>query len=252
MNHEASYVVGRVSRDAAKMKKKQNEGEASERASDAEYLTDPINGDIDERGGWRAFLSSAYKHHLEVYLLAASSAPPLSKPRSSPAFCAALFFIPPRSSSRAIALSRENPPSFRAVSLSSLYSLFFSPSRSCAFLKGEGARPGAAVSNKYDTGIGYKETINHSSGRERDLLPRGLLSGKFLRGYLWPDEKKERSRNLPKIVQVPRKPSHERVIRITEAALLSFSRTLCRDTVREIGPPRDACFNEFMNNEKKF
>lgn len=101
-----------------------------------------------------------------------SAAPPLSKPRSSPAFCAVLFFIPfSRSSSRAlIALSRENPPSFRAVSLSSLYSLFFfpspSPSAVHAFLKGEGARPGAAVSNKYDTGIGYKETINHPSGRE--------------------------------------------------------------------------------------
>lgn len=121
--------------------------------------------------------------------------------------------------------SRE--PSFfsRGVSFVPLLSFLLSLSPACAFLKGEGARPGAAVSNKYDTGIGYKETINHPSGREWDLVPRGLLSGKFLRGYLWPDEKKERSRNLPKIVQVPRKPSYERVIRIarTEAGLLPFS-----------------------------
>lgn len=141
MNHEASYVVGRVSRDAAKMKKKQNEGEASERCRIFHR---------SHQWGYRrpsaaagALFSPPRKHHFEVYLLAASSVPSASfafEPRSSSAFCAVLFLISLRSSSRAIALSRENPPSFRAVSLSSLYSLSFAPSPAL-FSKAKGRDP---------------------------------------------------------------------------------------------------------------
>lgn len=133
MNHEASYVVGRVLRDAMKMKKKQNEGEANERVKQCRMFNrfQSHQWDCgDECGALFSRLRHKRNITLRSILLAAPAPLPL-KPQSSPAFCVALFLIPLRSSSHAIALSRENSPSFRAVSLS--LSLSVSRARALSF-----------------------------------------------------------------------------------------------------------------------
>lgn len=154
-----------------------------------------------------ALFSPPRKYHFEVYLLGLSY-PAVLEVAKLPCFLHCFishsFAILPRyrSSSRELSFFSRG---FSFVPLLS-FSLSFFPSlyRAYTFLRGEGARPGAAV-NKYDTGIGYKETINQSSGANGTRAPRKPLSGRFLQGYLWLDEKKKRSRNLPKVVQVPRK-----------------------------------------------
>lgn len=119
----------------------------SERASertDAEYLDDPINRDIDERGaGCRARFSLLRVNTTRPIF----SPPPVptthSNPRSSPPLALLYFsFHCYRSSSPRISL-----PSFRAIPSSSLAPclLFCPPCPFCAhaLLKGEGARPGS-------------------------------------------------------------------------------------------------------------
>lgn len=101
-----------------------------------------------------------------------------------------------------IAFLRENLSFFLSRdSLSVTRTLSFSLSRMRAFLGGEGARPGAAVS-KYDTGIGYKETINHTQARVNGTRPLWEpLSGRFLRGYLDGQIEEERERGSANIAK---------------------------------------------------
>lgn len=157
MNHGGRvYRRSRVTRrggDAKKKKKKKRKTRAkraSKRASertDAEYLDDPINRDIDERGaGCRARFSLLRVNTTRPIF----SPPPVptipSNPRSSPPLALLYFsFHCYRSSSPRISL-----PSFRAIPSSSLAPcLLFCPPAPFArtlFSKAKGRDPGAAVS----------------------------------------------------------------------------------------------------------
>jgi len=150
-------------------------------------------GNIDKRGP----MFCSLRKHREIYLLAS---PALAHPHETaklPRLCAALFLIPLRSSSPVFSSSRDllfakflSPPPPPPPPL------FFPPSFSrTLFSEAKGRDPGAAV--RYDTGIGYKETINHSSGREWDPgTARATLNGKFLPG-LSADGRKEREAAKP-------------------------------------------------------
>lgn len=109
------------------------------------------------------------------------------KPSSPPFFRIILFSIPLRSSSRELVF-------FQVEILSLSPSLLFFTFIRTLFSEAKGRDP--AVS-KYDTGIGYKETINHTQARVNGTRPlRETLSGRFLRGYLdgQTERKKERER----------------------------------------------------------
>lgn len=149
--------------------------------------TNLINGDIDTT---MLFLSSSCKYHgihlhvppqQEALLLCL-----LSYYFISPSI--AIFFWRVTSFSRELVF-------FQVETLSLSLSLVLHV-HTRAFLGGKGARPGAAVS-KYDTGIGYKETINHTQARVNGTRPlRETPSGRFLRGYLseQAERKKKRER----------------------------------------------------------
>lgn len=125
-----------------------------------------------------ALFSPPRKYYFEVYLLGLSLLPRRPRRCEAPLFFA-LFYFSFICDSPALSLflarilplfapflSRSSPLSL-SLSLSFSFSLFSAHT----FLRGEGARPGAAV-NKYDTGIGYKETINHPSGTRAPQKPR--------------------------------------------------------------------------------
>lgn len=116
--------------------------------------------------------SSAVQTPREIHILSATLCRPSFRGRSFP-FSPLFYFSFHRDLSLPLSLflARENSSTFHAAPPASL-SLF--PSRSLArslarFPRGvKGRDPGATVS-KYDTGIGYKETINHSRARANGI-----------------------------------------------------------------------------------
>jgi len=143
--------------------KEQNEGESR----GSRILANLINGDIDGR----AFL---LRVNTSGDLSRLCRSPDAGPPRPELPLFVLLYFsfhctissltlAPRRSSSRGeLAAFFSHRISLSLFLSLSPPSLFLSLLSAHAFLRGEGARPGVS---KYDTGIGYKETINHPSTR---------------------------------------------------------------------------------------
>lgn len=135
-------------------------------------LTNPINGDID------CSLVRSYKHRArEIYIL---RNPLFASLYSRPVvpFLALLYFSFHCTISRYCyrSSSRENSSTFHALTPLPPF-LSFALSLSLArFPRGvKGRDPGATVS-KYDTGIGYKETINHTRARANGIRTASELT----------------------------------------------------------------------------
>lgn len=157
MNHAYRTLSRAVQRSKTRAKRESRREKL--RGSATIALTNPINGDIGS-------LVRSYKHRERDPYSPPTLCRPSFRGRSFP--FAALFLIPLRSLATAIALPHENSSTFHAASSASL-SLFRSRSLAREFSSGvKGRDPGATVS-KYDTGIGYKETINHSRARANGI-----------------------------------------------------------------------------------
>lgn len=145
----------------SKTRAKRESGGEKLRGSATIALTNPINGDIDSLARPRTNTAR------DLYSPQPSAASLFSRPVVP--FLSLFDFSFHCDLSRYCyrSSSRENSSTFHAAPLASL-SLF--RSRSLArFPRGvKGRDPGATVS-KYDTGIGYKETINHSRARANGI-----------------------------------------------------------------------------------